>query len=120
MRYNLSMAILKIDHTPTIKNLSLLTEEYPKYIKLSADISKKVLYGGGHLHYDCEQMLINKENSNNQNIWSGGVNLSTKKIEYDAVANIKPYDNNPSTEILNPEIRQKFRNIVKQFFPDYE
>ena len=114
------MAILKIDHIPSIKDLSLLTQEYPQYIKLSADIDKKILYGGSHLHYDCEQKLIIEQNSKNQDIWSEGVNLITKKIEYNAVANIKPNLDNPSTEILNPEIRQIFKTIVKQYFPEYE
>jgi len=114
------MAILKIDHSPNKEQLSLLTEEYPEYIKLSADIEKDILYGGSRLHHDCEQELIKNHNSENKNIWSGGVNLALKKIEYEAVANIKPSFDNPSTEILNPEIRQKFKLIVKKYFPEYE
>jgi len=114
------MAILKIEHIPTLKEMNILTEEYPQYIKLSADIDKQILYGGSRLHYDCEQKLIIEENSKSKDIWSGGVNLATKKIEYEAVANIKPSFDNPSTEILNAEIRQKFKIIVKKYFPDYE
>ena len=114
------MAISKIDHLPTLKEISLLTQEYPQYIKLSADINQQILYGGSRLHYDCEQKLINEQNSQEKDIWSGGINLITKKIEYEAVANIKPSLDNPSTEILNPDIRQKFKNLVKKYFPDYE
>ena len=44
----------------------------------------------------------------------------TKKIEYTAVANIKPSLNNSSLEILDPKNRQKFKDIVKNYFPDYE
>lgn len=114
------MPIFKIDHIPTLEEINLMTQEYPQYIKLSADIEQQILYGGSRLHYDCEQKLIEKHNSKSENIWSGGINLITKKIEYDAVANIKPSLDNSSTEILNPEIRQKFKNIVKKYFPDYE
>ena len=114
------MAILKIDHSPNSQELTQLTKEYPQYIKLSADIEKNILYGGSRLHHDCEQELIKNHNSENKNIWSGGVNLALKKIEYEAVANIKPSLNNPSTEILNPKIRQKFKLIVKKYFPEYE
>lgn len=114
------MSIIKIDHTPNSEEITILTQEYPQYIKLSADISQQILYGGSRLHYDCEQKLIEKQNSKSEDIWSGGVNLITKRIEYDAVANIKPSLDNPSTEILNPDIRQKFKNIVKKYFPDYE
>jgi hypothetical protein len=114
------MPILKINHPPTNEELTLLTKEYPQYIKLSVDIDQKIVYGGGKLHYDCEQQLVLKENSKNKHIWSGGVNLTTKKIEYVAVANIKPSQDNPGLEILDPQIRQKFKKIVKSFFPNYE
>ena len=114
------MAILKIGHIPNQEEIDILTQEYPQYIKLTADISKKILYGGSRLHHDCEQILITECHSESQNIWSGGVNLATQKIEYEAVANIKPSLDNPSTEILDPKIRQAFKSIVKTYFPDYE
>lgn len=114
------MAILKIDHIPTPEEISLLTKDYPQYIKLSADTKQQILYGGSRLHSDCEQELIINENSKNEDIWSGGVNLTTKKIEYTAVANIKPSQNNPGLEILDSNIRSIFKNIVKKYFPDYE
>lgn len=114
------MAILKIDHKPSEQEIKLLTQDYPQYIKLSADIYQQILYGGSRLHYECEQELIIKENSKNQNIWSGGINLITKKIEFTAVANIKPFSNNSSLEILDSQNREKFKMIVKKYFPDYE
>jgi len=113
--------ILKISHhQPTPKELKLLLEEFPNYIKLTSDIQQQILYGGSRLHYDCEQILLEKENSKQENIWSGGINLLTKKIEYEAISNIKPLYNNSSTEILDPNIRNQFKILVKQFFPDYE
>lgn len=114
------MSILNITHQPTLDELKLLTQEYPQYIKLSADLKQQILYGGSRLHYECEQKLIKNHNSKNENIWSGGVNLITKKIEYTAVANIKPSVDNPSLEILNPENRKKFKKIVNQYFPKYD
>ncbi len=114
------MSILKIDHKPTKKEMIILTQEYPQYIKLSADLKQDILYGGSRLHYECEQELIHKENSKNENIWNGGINLTNKKIEYTAVANIKPSADNPGLEILNPDNREKFKTIVKKYFPEYD
>jgi len=114
------MVILKIDHQPNLEEIKQLTQEYPEYIKLSVDINQQILYGGSRLHYDCEQILISKHNSKNEDVWSGGINLITKKIQYDAVANIKPSLGNNSTEIIDQKIRQKFKEIVKKYFPDYE
>jgi len=114
------MSILKIDHIPTQEEINKLTEEFPQFIKLSIDLQQSIIYGGSRLHFDCEQKLKNIENSNEKNIWSGGINLATHKIEYDAVANIKPEYNNPSTEILDFNNRQLFKSIVNIYFPDYE
>ncbi|MFA6518471.1 MAG: DUF5674 family protein [Candidatus Shapirobacteria bacterium] len=114
------MSILKIDHIPSPEDVIALTQEFPEYIKLSADLNKQILYGGSRLHHDCEQKLINQESSENKHIWSRGVNLATKKIDYEAVANIKPSMGNPSSEILDPEKRRKFKDLVKIYFPDYE
>lgn len=114
------MAILKIDHQPSEKDIKQLTQEYPKYIKLSADINQQILYGGSRLHYECEELLVIKHHSKIENIWNGGVNLNTKKIEFTAVANIKPSANNSSLEILDPQNREKFKKIVKKYFLDYE
>lgn len=114
------MSILRIIHQPTPDEEDILTQEYSQYIKLSADLKQNILYGGSRLHYECEQKLIQNHNSKNEDIWSGGLNLKTKKIEYDAVANIKPSLNNPSTEILDSNNRQKFKDITKKYFPDYE
>jgi len=44
--------------------------------------------------------------------------LNFKTIECSAVANIRS-DSNPSTEILDPLIREKFINIVKKYFPEF-
>lgn len=109
------MSILKINHQPTKEEIKLLTQDYPKYIKLSADINQQILYGGSRLHYECEQKLIE-----NENIWSGGINLITKKIDYIAVANIKPSVNNSSLEILDLNKRDKFKKIVQKYFSNYE
>lgn len=114
------MSILKITKIPNLDDFKKLTQEFPEYIKLSVDINQEIIYGGSRLHYDCEQKLINNENSKEADIWGGGVNLATNKIDYSAVANIKPSFNNPSTEILSPEIRQKFKLIVNRYFPQYD
>ncbi len=112
------MAILKIDHPPNIDEMEKLKEEFGEYIKLVADIEKEILYGGSRLHADIEKILIDS-GSPQKNVWGGGISLKTKLIDCRAVANIRP-DINRSIEILDPIIREKFINIVKKYFIDYE
>ncbi len=109
---------MKIDKIPSPQDIQELTKEYPGYIKLVADISSNILYGGARLHADLEKILL-ENGSFQKNIWGGGVDLKIKKIECTAVANIRPSMGNPSMEILNQEIRQKFINIVKKYFPEF-
>ncbi len=111
------MAILKIDHFPNEEEFQKLSEELNGYVKLVADVQKEILYGGSRLHADSEQILINS-GSLQENVWGGGIDLISKKIDCSAVANIRS-DINPSTEILDPDIRQKFIKIVKKYFPDF-
>jgi len=109
------MTILKITNIPGLDQIKQLTEEFPHYIKLTADIDKQILYGGARLHADMEQILLN-EGSFQINIWGGGVDLENKKIDCSAIANIRPgVNSNP--EILNPKIRKSFVKIVKRYFP---
>jgi len=112
------MSIILIKHPPTSLELTQLTSVFSDYIKLVADIKKNILYGGCQLHVDAEQILL-KHGSKQENIWGGGVNLKLKKIEITAIANIRA-GLNPAPEILDPNIRQKFITIVKQFFPQYK
>jgi len=111
------MAILKIESPPTQEEFKKLSEEFGEYIKLVADVDKEILYGGSRLHADIEKILIDS-NSLQKNIWGGGIDLISQKIDCFAVANIRP-DLNPSTEILNPIIREKFIEIVKKYFPEF-
>ncbi len=111
------MAILKINNPPTPKDLKKLKEEFGEYIKLVADIDQNILYGGSRLHADIEKILIDS-GSLQKNVWGGGIDLKFKIIECSAVANIRS-ELNPSTEILDPIIREKFINIVKKYFPEF-
>lgn len=111
------MSILKIDHSPTVEKLVKLTEFFPDYIKLVADINQKILYGGSEFHADIEKVLLDN-GSLQSNIWGGGVNVQSKKIDCLAIINIRP-ENNPDPNILDLKIREQFLNLVKTYFPDY-
>lgn len=37
-------------------------------IKLAVDVTREILAGGGELHFDCEQLLLD-DGSQQENIW---------------------------------------------------
>lgn len=97
----------------TDKEIQEMSKEFGNYIKIVVDVKKGILSGGCQLHVDCEQELL-QQGSNQENLWGGGVDLVNKVVEFNSLTNIKPRQDNPSQEILDKTIRQKFENIVRQ------
>jgi len=89
--------------------------QFDSYIKVVADLKERKLAGGGEFHVDCEQQLI-EQGSKQSDLWGGGVDWLSKTVEFNSMTNIKPRDNNPSQEILDPKIRKEFEILVKELF----
>ena len=86
-------------------------------IKCVADIRLDLLALDADLHADLEQMLL-KNGSAQENLW--GFKLWVEEagedfIEYDSLINIRSWQGNPSRDVLDPEVREKIRQIVEQF-----
>jgi Protein of unknown function (DUF5674) len=82
------------------------------YIKLAVDVERRILSGGGEMHFDCEQVLL-LDGSRQENIWGAGFMPLTQKITYDSLINIRPRQNR-SMEILDPTIRERVAEIITQ------
>ena len=102
-----------------------LMENYMQYFKTVtkavADIEKGIIAIDGELHADLEALLL-EHGSNQDNLW--GINLYPFKkrnelIEYTALINIRPHQDNYSMEIQNAGIRNKIEKIVHTLI-DYE
>ena len=100
----------------TKEEIEKLSEELETYIKTVIDIKEKICSAGGHLHFDNEQILL-KKGSKQINLWGGGIDTSTLTIDLNAMINLRPIEN-PSNEILNSAIRNKFEKLMKYFFPE--
>lgn len=104
--------IVILDSPATKDQLETMRGAFRDYIKVVVDVVQSTLAGGGPLHHDCEQVLL-KQGSYQKDLWGGGVDLNTKIIEFNALINTRPGEGNPSQEILDPKIREKFEKIVK-------
>ena len=85
------------------------------YVKLAVDINRRTI-AGGEMHFDCEQALL-ANGSNQEDIWGAGFMPAEQKIVYDSIINIRPRQNR-SMEILDPEIKVKVTEIVREFLGD--
>ena len=99
----------------TSGEITRLRKKHGNYVKLTIDIENKWIIAGGELHADAEKLLLEK-GSRQDSIWGGGINLADKQIDSTAVLNLRPRLKNDNLEILNPEIRNKFYDIIKEYF----
>jgi hypothetical protein len=89
---------------------------YVALVKAVVDVKRKVMIAGTSMHSDAEGLLL-EQGSEQNDLW--GINLYLKKprdewIEYDSMINLRPWQENDSRGVDNPEIRQKIREIVDE------
>ena len=113
------MAVVILQKKPVNKDIEISRGEYPNYIKITADLSQKIIAIGGEYHADAEKILLEKYNSEQKNIWGGGYNIDLKEFEAIAVINIRQ-PNNPSSEIIDAVARENFLKLVKLYLGDIE
>lgn len=109
------MAVVKIEERVTKEDLKRAREEYGDFIKVVVDINKRVMVIGGEWHADAEKMLLDS-GSQQENIWGGSVDLTTRTIDVIALINIRPRQGNDSQEILDLKVKEKFIQIVEEKF----
>lgn len=92
--------------------LDEMLEALGSYVKLAVDVRREVVAGGGILHADCESVLID-DGSRQQDVWGADWEPGTQQIHYEALINIRPRQDNPSMEILDPAVRDRIAQIVE-------
>jgi copper homeostasis protein CutC len=83
------------------------------YIKVAVDIRQEILAGGGVMRADCEAMLL-ENRSQQKDIWGANWDPETETVQFDALINIRPRDNNRSIEIQDSSIRTKVQQVVRK------
>ena len=77
------------------------------------DIEREILAGGGELHADCEQLLL-ENGSEQRNIWGADWYPSLKRVGFESIINIRPRQNNRSLLIQDPILRSRIETIVRK------
>ena len=113
------MAVVILQEEPVKKDIEISREEYPNYIKITADLSQKIIAMGGEYHADAEKVLLENHGSKQKDIWGGGYNIDLKEFETIAVINIRQ-PNNPSSDIIDPAARENFLKLVKLYLGNIE
>ncbi len=107
--------VIVLTKKATSEQLKKMGHEYDNYIKVVVDIEKGILAGGAAFHYEEEGVLL-EYSSKQSNLWGGGIDLKTEEIDYNSMINVRPNQDNPSRDVLDTKIREKFDIIVKEIF----
>lgn len=105
----------QVDSIPLAELKPLAERMYGTLVKADVDVAREVLVLDMDMHADGEAFLL-EQGSRQDNIW--GINLHPEHhgtdafIEFDSMINIRPRQQNPSRDVLDPTIRARITTIV--------
>jgi hypothetical protein len=91
--------------------VDLFFEDMVKYV---VDVSRGVAAVGGEMHADGEEALL-EDGSRQADLWGANYYPGRGRdecIEYTALINIRPAQDNRSMEIRDPGIRERVRDLT--------
>ena len=97
----------------TSDQIQSMLEDYGIMIKIVVDTRRGFLAGGGEMHSDCEQFLLD-DGSEQDDLWGANWYPAEQRIEFDALINIRPRLNNRSTLIQSEEIRRQVEAVSRK------
>lgn len=106
------MPVLILRERTTPPMISEMMQELGTYIKLAVDIEREIAAGGGELHADCEQLLL-EDGGKQADIWGADWDPATQTVTFEALINIRPRQNNAAMLILDPAIRAQVERVVR-------
>lgn len=106
--------LLIIRETATPEQIEPMAEQFgSNFIKLAVDVKREILAGGGELHADCEQILL-EAHSQQVDIWGADWHPETKTVTFESIINIRPRQQNFSMEVQDLALRSRIEQIVRR------
>jgi len=93
------------------KQMKEMLEVFGTFIKLAVDVRLATLAGGGELHADCEQALLN-DGREQTDIWGADWDPANQIVTFESLINIRPRQNNRKLEVQDPLLRSRIETIV--------
>jgi hypothetical protein len=90
---------------------------YDALVKAVVDVEAGLVVVDAGLHAD-EELLLLENGSKQENLW--GINLwpenygTDEFIEFDSMINMKPYQNNRSRSVDDPELQKAIRALIEK------
>ncbi len=101
-----------LERPATSSQMDDMLEVFGTYVKLAVDIERGIAAGGGALHADCEGVLLDS-GSEQRDVWGADWVPASREVRFEALINLRPAQNNPSIEILDPMIQERVTSVVR-------
>lgn len=100
---------------PTSEQMTQMLESLGDYIKLAVDIARGVVAGGGGMHADCEEALLD-DGSRQEDVWGADWVPARRVVLFGSLINIRPRQGNRLMEIQDPALRTRVEGVVRSVF----
>lgn len=105
--------ILIIREPATVEQIHQMEKAFGgTMIKLAVDVARGILAGGGVLHADCEQALL-EDGSRQEDVWGADWYPDAREVGFESLINIRPTQQNFSLEIQDAALREQIEAIVR-------
>ena len=105
--------ILIIREPATAEQITQMEQAFGSMIKLAVDVKRGILAGGGSLHADCEQALL-EDGSQQEDIWGADWYPHKREVTFEALINIRPRQQNFGLEIQDPTLREQVEAVARR------
>lgn len=100
---------------PTPEQIAEMLDPLGDYIKLAVDVARGVLAGGGEMHADCEQALLD-DGSRQDDVWGADWMPRSRTVRYGSIINLRSRQGNRSMEIQDSALRLRVERVVRRIF----
>ncbi|MBX3036862.1 MAG: hypothetical protein KF758_08100 [Anaerolineales bacterium] len=109
------MAIHILTEKATASQVQEMLEAFPemRMIKVVVDIKLDILAGGSGMHYECEQLLLEK-GSKQEDLWGANWFPDEQAIEFESLINIRPRQNK-NIIIQDETIRKEVERVTRKY-----
>lgn len=97
----------------TSSQIQEMLRNYEGMIKIVVDIRRRVLSGGGEMHADCESVLL-EDGSEQDDLWGANWYPTERRIEFEALINIRPRLGNRSILIQDEALRRQVESVTRE------
>ncbi len=107
------MAIHLLREPATPEQVAQMLADLDAFIKVVVDIQQGVMAGGGEMHADGEQLLL-EQGSQQEDLWGANYYPETREIRFEALINIRPRQGNRGMTLQDRELRSRMEAVIRR------